>query len=129
MKDSIHINLMLHKVRNHKTPFVLAVYYPVNDFTGFNGQKAFDLMEIILASNKIEFKEVTVYHYTDSAIVDSHIYEWVFDIYRNKYIGDRMKLKSINDFPGDIQLIHKQMLNWVETSISSKFNDLKEVIS
>lgn len=107
------VDVSLHSVENFKTSYVMTIYYPrVVSF--HNASEMWEVIQKILTSNNLDISNVTIFYYYDESYSTNEVYEWVFDHYLERFVGDRIEFTPVEGLPEQVKLIHENMLNKIQ---------------
>jgi len=107
---SLNISLKIHKVEQHKSSYVITLYYPSmpSEFS-VEGENLFNIVNSLIQSNGLNMDDVTIYYYSKMERIED-IYECSFDIYNSRYIGHRVTQHSIFEMSDTIYELHRRMI-------------------
>lgn len=107
------VDVTLHSVENYKTSYVMTVYYPrVVSF--HNASEMWEVIRKILTSNDLELSNVTIFYYYDDSYSTNDVYEWIFDHYLERFVGDRIEFTPVEELPEQVKFIHENMINKIQ---------------
>lgn len=107
--------ISLYSVYDHKTPFVITLYYKDNSLLSTTLERAYSPIKTLVMCNDLSLDDVTIYYYPFQSSGLEDLYELVFDTYLNKYVGDRVLIAPFANVSKCIRDIHRDMVKKIET--------------
>lgn len=108
------IDISLHKVTDHKTSYIITLYYPtISTSVSIDVmiQDAFTPIRIMLEGHDLSLNDVSIYLYLPTTIYPNEVHELIFDTYLGKLVGNRINVVSIDDVSFCVMKIHLNMID------------------
>lgn len=99
--------VVLHKVSHHKTPFIVTLHCSLS--FDIATEKAHTIINTILKGSDLSLDDVTVYYYIFSSRLDN-LCEMSFDVYMDRYIGNRVAIIPFTSVHNSVKIIHTKMI-------------------
>lgn len=114
------VDLKLHRVHDYKTNYLLTFHFQKDDtINDLSDLYIFNFIDNFIKAFGLNFNDLSIFYYYNGFNKVDEVNEWVFDIYNDKYLGNRIISHKTSDLPNSIMSVH---LDTVQSLFNHSFH-------